>query len=54
MVRLPDYRLVEDYQNSSFAREAAERKKLNKLKLLKHGLKNMVLIMLNVKVVIKL
>ena len=24
---LPDYRLVEDYQNSSFAREAAERKK---------------------------
>ncbi len=27
MVKLPDYRLVEDYQNSSFAREAAERKK---------------------------
>lgn len=25
--RLPDYRLVEDYQNSSLAREAAERKK---------------------------
>ena len=25
--RLPDYRIVEDYQNSSLAREAAERKK---------------------------
>ena len=32
MVRLPDYRLVEDYQNSSFAREAAERKKIKQAK----------------------
>jgi len=30
--KLPDYRLVEDYQNSSFAREAAERKKARQAK----------------------
>lgn len=30
--RLPDYRLVEDYQNSSLAREAAERKKIRQAK----------------------